>query len=198
MQRIRDFLNQNPCLSEEWKNQLLSLISEDEKLAKDTTRINKDVSFYSRLREMIIRHEGVSHTVYRCTAGARTIGVGFNLDRPDAKLVLSNLGIPYPCTTLTYKQIDDLFDYSLDEAIKYTIKAVPSYDSQPMDVQLVLVNMMFNLGPTRFSAFKKMLEAVEKRDYITAAKEMVDSRWYSQVGNRSKELVELMDDVGRV
>ena len=52
----------------------------------------------------------------------------------------------------------------------------------------VLVNMAFNLGRTRFGRFKKMIQAVKANDFVEAANQMVDSRWYNQVGNRSIEL----------
>jgi lysozyme len=64
--------------------------------------------------------------------------------------------------------------------------------SQPTNVQRVCVNMAFNLGRTRLSRFKKMITAVNEGKYAKAADEMIDSKWYGQVGNRSRELVELM------
>jgi len=65
-------------------------------------------------------------------------------------------------------------------------------DSQPTNVQRVCVNMAFNLGRNRLSKFKNMITAVNEGNYSKAADEMIDSKWYGQVGNRSKELVELM------
>ena len=56
----------------------------------------------------------------------------------------------------------------------------------------VLVNMVFNLGRPRLSKFKNMLAAVNANDYHLAAEEMIDSKWYRQVGRRSEELVEIM------
>jgi len=52
--------------------------------------------------------------------------------------------------------------------------------------------MAFNLGRPRLSQFKNMIKAVNEGNYKKAADEMVDSRWYHQVGRRSQELVELM------
>ncbi len=51
--------------------------------------------------------------------------------------------------------------------------------------------MSFNLGP-QISQFTKLREAIQNKDYQTAAKEMINSKWYNQVGRRSKELVEIM------
>ena len=57
----------------------------------------------------------------------------------------------------------------------------------------VVIDMRYNLGPTRFRGFKKMIAALARGDYKAAAAEMVDSRWYHEVGNRSKRLVKMME-----
>ena len=57
----------------------------------------------------------------------------------------------------------------------------------------VVIDMRYNLGPTRFRGFKKMIAALARGDYKAAAAEMVDSKWYHEVGNRSKRLVKMME-----
>jgi len=52
--------------------------------------------------------------------------------------------------------------------------------------------MMFNLGYPRLSKFKGMKAAVDARSWNSAADEMVDSRWYTQVPNRARRLVARM------
>ena len=51
---------------------------------------------------------------------------------------------------------------------------------------------MFNMGYNRLSKFKNMLKAVDSRDWEEMAKQMEDSRWFGQVGRRSKELKEIV------
>jgi len=63
--------------------------------------------------------------------------------------------------------------------------------SEKEAVQLVLVDMRFNLGPGRFRHFKKMIAAVNDQDFGRAAAEMKDSRWYTQVGQRARTLVKI-------
>ena len=58
--------------------------------------------------------------------------------------------------------------------------------------QRVVVNMMFNLGPNRFNAFKKVNAAIEAGEFQVAADEMIDSKWYRQVGNRAERLEQAM------
>ena len=55
--------------------------------------------------------------------------------------------------------------------------------------------MMFNMGLTRLSKFKNMKVSVDDRNWDIAADEMVDSRWYYQVPNRAKRLVERMRNI---
>ena len=49
---------------------------------------------------------------------------------------------------------------------------------------------MFNLGRPRLSKFAGMKRGVDSKDWDAAADEMVDSRWYRQVGPRAERLVE--------
>ena len=56
--------------------------------------------------------------------------------------------------------------------------------------QAAMLNLCFNLGWPRLSLFKNMLDASEKSDWERAADELMDSKWFSQVGLRGLELVE--------
>ena len=57
----------------------------------------------------------------------------------------------------------------------------------------VVIDMRYNLGPTRFRQFRRMIAALAVGDYKVASWEMQDSAWYHQVGNRSKRLVKMME-----
>jgi lysozyme len=65
----------------------------------------------------------------------------------------------------------------------------------PEEVQLIIANMMFNMGRPRLSKFKGMKAAVDASDWHRAAVEMVDSKWYQQVTNRADRLVQRMRNV---
>jgi lysozyme len=58
--------------------------------------------------------------------------------------------------------------------------------------QDVLANMHFNMGWARLSGFTKALAAMRAYDYEAAAREMLDSRWATQVRGRAKRLAEQM------
>ena len=55
--------------------------------------------------------------------------------------------------------------------------------------------MMFNMGLTRLSKFKKHNAALVAGDWNTAAVEGRDSRWYSQVTNRAERLMTRLENV---
>ena len=56
--------------------------------------------------------------------------------------------------------------------------------------------MMFNMGRPRLTKFRMMKDAVDNGDWSEAADQMVDSRWYAQVGKRAERLVDRMRNVG--
>ena len=148
-------------------------------------------------KKMIERHEGKRNEVYKDTVGVPTIGIGYNLNRSDARTKIKALGGNYDKIvsgkeSLTDEQIYSLFDESFKESESVARSFSANFDDHPEEVRSVLVNMAFNLGPNRLAGFKKFSKALSAKDYKTAAKEMKSSRWYSQVGDRSKELVEIM------
>lgn len=69
------------------------------------------------------------------------------------------------------------------------------FDRLPAEVQLIIADMMFNLGFSRLSRFRRMKAAVLRRDWRSAAAEMEDSAWFGQVGRRSRDLVRRMRSV---
>jgi lysozyme len=152
---------------------------------------------YNEVAKMIERHEGKRNEVYLDTKGIPTIGIGFNLNRNDAKNKIESLGLNYNnvrngSQSLTDQQIYSLFKDTLNEAINTAQSFVPNFNEHPANVQGVIINMAFNLGPNKLAGFKDFREALLNKDYSTAANEMIDSEWYGQVGDRSKELVDIM------
>ena len=76
----------------------------------------------------------------------------------------------------------------------------PNFDTLPDFVQLIVADMIYNMGYGGLSAFSSMKKAVLTKDYDTAADEMqytkqgsgVESKWYKETGNRAKKLVSMM------
>ena len=55
--------------------------------------------------------------------------------------------------------------------------------------------MMFNMGRTRLSKFKKMHAPILESDWKTAPVEGRDSRWHKQVINRAERLMVRLEQV---
>ena len=58
--------------------------------------------------------------------------------------------------------------------------------------------MVFQLGPTGVSKFKKMWVALKNNppNYKEAAVQMLDSRWAKQTKNRAESLAKQMENIG--
>ena len=130
-----------------------------------------------KLREMLTRHEGKKNTPYEDTNGQLHIGIGRNL---------ASMGI-------SDEECMVLLDNDLVRCMKECASAFPFFSTLDQTRQDVVVMLCFSMGLTRLRGFKLMLAALESGDTDTAAKEMVDSRWATQVGqNRSSELYSMM------
>jgi lysozyme len=138
------------------------------------------------VKEDLIRHEGYVGEIYLCSEGYPTFGIGH-------MVVETDMEHSWPVgTPVEDSRILDVFEEDCKVAYSDACAIFMNLDSQPLDVQRVCVNMAFNLGRNRLGKFKNMITAVNEGNYVRAGDEMIDSRWYEQVGRRSKELVEIM------
>lgn len=129
----------------------------------------------ARLREMLIRHEGLRNKAYVDSVGKITVGVGRCIDslgisNDEAMLLLSN----------------DIARITLEAG---TLNFFNSLDVIRQDA---IMDMLFNLGLTHFLEFKKMISALCAGNYSEAASEMLSSSWASQVGPRAIELAQMI------
>jgi lysozyme len=135
-----------------------------------------------KLLEMLKRHEGVEHHIYRCSAGFWTLGAGRNVD-PQGGLGLS----------------DDEVDYLLQNDIERVIKELSAeyrwFNSLDDVRKDAMIDISFNLGATRLRGFKRALAAMEVADYKMAAKEFLDSKWSRDVKGRATELCYMIEMV---
>ena len=142
------------------------------------------------LKEQIKRHEGEVLEVYEDSLGYLTLGVGHLIQKSDPEY-----GQPAG-TPVSQEVVDMYYDNDFDKHIEETKHVCDNnnivFEELPESIQHVLVDMCFNLGATRLSKFKKMLAACRSHDWQEMARQMEDSRWFGQVGRRSKELQELV------
>eukprot|EP01029_Cantina_marsupialis_P026906 TRINITY_DN7377_c0_g1_i1.p1 TRINITY_DN7377_c0_g1~~TRINITY_DN7377_c0_g1_i1.p1 ORF type:complete len:178 (+),score=35.59 TRINITY_DN7377_c0_g1_i1:34-567(+) len=148
-------------------------------------------------RALIARHEGTRKCVYKDSRGIKTIGIGFNLEQGGAKSMVERCGADYSSVLagrkcLTTTEINCLFDYTYNQHAAGAKKNISSFSSQCCNVQMVLVDLDFNLGTYGLSLFHHFIADINAKSYNAAGNELTSSRWCRQVGNRCR------DDVSRI
>ena len=142
-----------------------------------------------QLREELKIDEGVKYEIYLDHLGLPTFGIGHLITEDDAEHG-QEVG-----TAVTEDRVNECFESDVAQVLSDCETLYPDYNDLPEEVQLIIANMMFNMGRPRLSKFKGMKAGVDARDWEKAADEMVDSRWYKQVTNRADRLVERMRQV---
>lgn len=141
---------------------------------------------YTKLREELIRYEGLKYQVYLDSLGLPTAGIGHLLVGDEKKDLPVGTNIPV-------RQVEDWFAKDIDAATKTAQQVLgkDQFDNLDEFRQRLVVNLCFNLGP-KFANFKKAVKAIQDKDFIRAASELQDSTWYKQVGRRGREMCEAM------
>ena len=143
--------------------------------------MNKD-----KLREELAEDEGCKFEIYLDHLGLPTFGIGHLVVEGDPEH-----GQPVG-TPVDNERVRQVFALDIAATLDECHVLYPDFDDLPEEAQLIIANMMFNMGRPRLSAFKGMKAGVDARDWNRAADEMVDSRWHDQVPNRAKRLVKRM------
>lgn len=126
--------------------------------------------------DLIILHEGFSSTPYMDNGGI-SIGYGRNFT--------------------TNGLSEDEARYLLRNDLKRLRSALPGVVSNFNDLDHarygVVLSMGYNLGLNGLSGFKRMIAAIEARQFHVAADEMRRSEWCGQVGVRCRDLAYMME-----
>ena len=132
-----------------------------------------------RLRQQLIHDEGCIDHAYTDSEGYLTIGVGRLIDRVKGG-------------RLSEDEIEYLLENDIDKIINQAIREFAWFSDLSDVRQEVVLNMIFNLGLVGFKGFRNMIAALERHDWVDASREMLDSKWSSQVGQRAIRLSEAM------
>jgi lysozyme len=139
-----------------------------------------------QLREELEADEGIKHEVYLDHLEKKTVGIGHlcQAGEPEYEMEVGE--------AVSEERVAELFEQDMAWTLKDCAALVPEFDELPKEARLIIANMMFNMGRSRLSGFKKFLAAIQAGAYSTAADEMADSRWHSQVPARSDRLIARM------
>ena len=140
---------------------------------------------YDKLLESVKKHEGYKNHVYLDTLGKRTVGVGH--------LCVEEFwedGKEYEEDFLM-----DILKKDLQQAIRQADLKCEGLKISD-DAKIIIIEMIFQLGGTGVSKFRKMWQALQQDppDYAEASVQMLDSRWSKQTPNRAKEMARLMSE----
>ena len=139
-----------------------------------------------QLREELKVDEGVKYEIYLDHLGLPTFGIG-HLVLTDDPEHGQEVGTP-----VSEDRVNECFDKDVEIVLSQCTQLYPDFEVLPEEVQLIIANMMFNMGRPRLSKFRGMKHGIDTRDCDLAAYEMIDSRWYRQVTNRADRLVTMM------
>lgn len=150
--------------------------------------------------------EGCRSQVYLDTQGIPTVGIGFNLERPDAREIITKIGADYDAVcngaALSQDQIRALFDLSFAPILSEARASLASgvYDFLSDARRFVICDLVFNLGPDGWLSFvttraliNQAQQAKDREDTVAAhvlfrqaANHLLQSAYARQVGNRAK------------
>jgi lysozyme len=142
-----------------------------------------------KLREELKIDEGCKYEIYLDHLGLPTFGIGHLVLDSDMEYG-QEVGTP-----VSEDRVNECFAKDVETVLSESLQLYPNFEVLPEEAQLIIANMMFNMGRPRLSKFKGMKAAVDAGDYHRAAVEMVDSRWYQQVTNRADRLVTRMRSI---
>lgn len=128
------------------------------------------------LIELLKKEEGFRGDLYKCTAGALTIGYGHNLEaRPITENAASVI------------LMDDIVD-----TVRKVIDELPWVMGLDQARRIAILSMAFNMGIGGLLKFKKMLAALKIGNYEEAARESLASVRALQVPKRAYREAEML------
>jgi lysozyme len=132
-----------------------------------------------KLRAQLMEDEGFVPHAYLDSLGYLTIGHGICIDERKGG-------------GITVNESALLAGNRIGNAIRALQVRCAWFDGLDDVRQAVIVQMAYNLGAGGVAGFRQMIAALERRDYATAAVEMLSSRWSEQVGPRATRLATMM------
>lgn len=154
----------------------------------------------SSLIDYVTHWEGYREQPYRDSRGIWTVGVGFNLEAHGARLTRP----PFNTTAqavisgqrrLTRQEIELLLREELESARNAAIRMHPDLGTHPPEIQAIVIDLIYNVGEAGWRGFRNTRAALDRKDYARFAQGLRNSRWYGQVGRRSKHHVETVEAI---
>ena len=123
-----------------------------------------------KLRQEIEADEGNVNEIYLDHLGLPTFGIGHLVRDTDPEH-----GQPVG-TPISEERVNSCFDNDIQGTITDCKNLFDNFDDLPEEAQLILCNMMYNLGYTRLSKFSKLRGSISIMDFTESANQMYDSK----------------------
>lgn len=136
------------------------------------------------LFELLKLEEGYSETVYRCSEGYPTIGIGTKIGTKGADLGKFTL-------TVNEQVAKALLDMRVNDKLK-KLSAHTWFNKLDETRKIIILSMAYQMGVTGLLKFKMMIAALDKYDYKEAALQALDSRWAKQTPERANRHAEVL------
>ena len=140
-----------------------------------------------KLQKELAEDEGCKYEVYLDHIGYKTFGIGHLCKATDPE---NDMDVG---TEVSKERVDECFEADIAMTIEDCNILYSNFKDIPEEAQLVLANMMFNLGRPRLSKFVNLKLAVDSEDWMEASVQMMDSKWARQVPNRAERLCSRME-----
>ena len=146
---------------------------------------------WTNVYEQLAEDEGIVLEIYNDHLGYATFGIGHLITEDDPEYG-QEVGTP-----VSAERVRECFDNDIliADGECVGLYGIELWTDLPQEVREILINMMFNMGRPRLSKFKKMNAWIEQRNWINAAAEGRDSRWYQQVPNQAERLMSRLEVV---
>lgn len=125
------------------------------------------------LLDRVCSNEGFKQKPYQDTLGVWTIGHGLTyLTRDESRAIVAN---------------------RLTHIARGLVKSKPWFKNHPVIAREIVTQMCFQMGVRKTYTFKQMFAALRRSDYLAAAHEMRDSKWYRQTPARCARMAKRME-----
>lgn len=150
-------------------------------------------------KAFITENEGLRLTSYDDSEGVRTVGIGFNLERDDAKEKIEAFGLDFKKVvdgeqSLTKAQANQLFEETLAEAEADAEIIFSNFGELSDNRKTALIDMVFNLGGTKWRTYTLSIKDIANENWDAFVKRWEDSRWAKQVGSRADKVLQLIKE----
>lgn len=144
------------------------------------------------IKKILQFEEGKKLKAYVCSEGFLTVGIGHNLDSDKALPILERR--LKKGDYITEAECNALFQYDLNRVMANIIKKLPYFSTLAEKYQILLINMVFQLGITGTLAFKNTLKAIKEDRPLQVTQGIQQSKWFTQTPNRCARLIKLVKD----